>query len=214
MIVTPRTLTDRAITRFKTPGMHRVANSLYVHVSKKGARDWIFRYRGKDGRRHDMGLGSCKLFGFHETMAAAIECRRLLYHGFDPIEHRRGLQAAERAERRKFVSWRDCIDGFEKNRIANWSLSYRKKWRETLDRYATRFDCGDGAPLAGLSIDLVEERLIIELLEPVWKATPVTANKLRNWIERIINFATAKKIAHRRRAKSGALGWSSRSGFC
>jgi hypothetical protein len=155
----PAHFDDRAITRFKTPGMHRVADNLYVHVSKKGARDWIFRYRGTDGRRHDMGLGYCALFGFDETVAAAIECRRLLYRGLDPIEHRRQLQANERAEKTKLVTREECLDRFAEKRKAKWSTGYTKKWRDTLDRYA-------GDLLARLSIDAVADAIVIRGLTP------------------------------------------------
>src|SRR6516165_4238234 len=90
------TLTDAKIARLATPGLFAVGGNLYVNVTASGGKQWIFRYRGADGKRHDMGLGSTEVVTLDDARGAALECRRLCAQGGDPLAHRRRMRIAMR----------------------------------------------------------------------------------------------------------------------
>src|SRR5215472_2730552 len=71
--------------------MHCDGHGLYLQVSERGA-SWIFRYT-RNGRKPEMGLGSLSLFGIEEARAMALDARKLLHAGIDPLEHRNAVRA-------------------------------------------------------------------------------------------------------------------------
>ena len=89
-------LTDTKIARLTTPGLFAVGGNLYVNVTASGGKQWIFRYRGRDGKRHDMGFGSTGLVTLDQARQAALNCRKLRAQGGDPLAHRRLTLAAQR----------------------------------------------------------------------------------------------------------------------
>ena len=72
--------------------MHCDGHGLYLQVSERGA-SWIFRYT-RNGRKPEMGLGSLSLFGIEEARAMALDARKLLHAGIDPLEHRNAVTMA------------------------------------------------------------------------------------------------------------------------
>jgi Arm DNA-binding domain len=82
------------VARVREPGMFADGNGLYLQVSRAKARSWIFRY-SRNGKSHEMGLGSLKAVGLAAARLKAAECRGLLADGVDPIAER----DAERAQR-------------------------------------------------------------------------------------------------------------------
>src|SRR3981189_2470697 len=74
-----------------------LGHSLYLQVTEFGgkddqpksyARSFIFRYKGSNGRRHDMGLGSVEVITLAAARDLAIDYRRLLAADTDPMAHR------------------------------------------------------------------------------------------------------------------------------
>jgi hypothetical protein len=82
------------VARVREPGMFADGNGLYLQVSRANARSWIFRY-SRNGKSHEMGLGSLKAVGLAAARLKAAECRGLLADGVDPTE--RAQRAVEDA---------------------------------------------------------------------------------------------------------------------
>jgi len=152
-------------------------------VTPGGSRQWIFRYR-HNGRRRDMGLGSTELVTLDQARSASLECRKLLAQGGDPIERRRQVQAQRRVEFAKRTLFADCAAAYFNAHGAGWSEGYRKRWQATLATHA-------GPVLDTLPVSDIDTQLILRVLSEMWEKTPVLANKLRNWLEAIIDYATA-----------------------
>jgi hypothetical protein len=81
-------LTVRVVETIKKPGLHADGGGLYLHVSKTGARSWIFRWR-RDGKLRDMGLGPLNTISLAEARDKGLACRKLKLEGRDPIDERR-----------------------------------------------------------------------------------------------------------------------------
>lgn len=90
-------LTDRTV-KSATQGRHGDGDGLHLIVSPSGRRSWVLRYQ-KLGVRRDMGLGSYPEVGLAEARNAAIDARRSLAAGIDPIQARRSARKAESLSR-------------------------------------------------------------------------------------------------------------------
>jgi hypothetical protein len=85
-------LTDLDVRRAKE-GMHGDGNGLMLVVRASGKKSWLLRYQMK-GVRRDMGLGRYPEIGLKEARQKALDARRLVEGGSDPIEARRTARKA------------------------------------------------------------------------------------------------------------------------
>src|SRR5690349_7750431 len=92
------TLNARKVEALATPGRYSDGGNLYLSISSNGGKRWTFFYRFV-GKRREMGLGSAakgqvSLVGARDK---ALEARRLLNAGKDPLEVQRSGKKADRA---------------------------------------------------------------------------------------------------------------------
>ncbi len=94
------------VAREKRPGLYGDGGGLYLQVTTRGSKSWIFRYWtakrdpttgavARDpttnkvrGRAREMGLGSFITISLAEARDRALECRKLREQEIDPIEAR------------------------------------------------------------------------------------------------------------------------------
>jgi hypothetical protein len=93
-------LTVKAVTNLKRPGRHSDGYGLYLIVTPAGTKNYAFLYC-REGRSHEMGLGSVVTTTLVDARQKAAQCRALLAQGIDPLETRQsGVEA--RKKRRAF----------------------------------------------------------------------------------------------------------------
>jgi integrase len=189
-----RNWTDAKITRFNEPGLHGLGCNLYLNVPRSArktsgppAKQFIVRFRGPDGKRHDMGLGSTRLITLNEARQAAFNCLRLLAKGGDPLAERRQRRLQARCALASLVTWDECVKRFAGAKLVGSSPGYVKRWTDGLARYATPV-------LGGLPVGAIDDQLIRRVLSPIWSTKPATASKLRGWLEGVIDFAFASGL--------------------
>ena len=86
------------------PGMYPDGAGLYLLVSPTGGKSWIYRF-GRNGRQHEMGLGSLAAFNLAEARERARTQRQLLADGADPLALKRQVaqeRVVETMRRRTF----------------------------------------------------------------------------------------------------------------
>lgn len=107
------------------PGRHSdgTGTGLMLWVSKTGARTWVQRIR-YDGKRHDVGLGGFPVISLAEAREIALENKRAVARGENPIHEKR--KAKEAARKR--------ITFAEATRRAHVELS--PTWKNPKDRAA------------------------------------------------------------------------------
>src|SRR5215210_8831292 len=78
-------LTDRKVGT-AGPGRHgdEAVRGLMLVVQPGGSRSWVLRYQ-MAGRRRDMGLGPYPEIGLARARERAMEARRLVKEGRDPL---------------------------------------------------------------------------------------------------------------------------------
>jgi integrase len=171
------TLTKRDIET-APPGRHSDGAGLYLQVTPSGTRSWLLRYK-RQGRAHWMGLGSAATLTLVEARERARLERVRLLDGIDPLAHRRADR--HRAE----VTFRTCAEAVIESRRPTWSAESYRQWAVTLAEHAY--------PVFGdLPVSHVDTALILRAVEPLWKRRQVTADRLRQRIEAVLDWATAR----------------------
>jgi integrase len=130
-----------------------------------------------------MGLGPIALFGLHEARGRALDARRLRHEGVDPIDARRAARVRERLEAAKAISFTHCSEAYIKAHRAGWrNLKHAMQWESTLATYAK--------PIIGaLPVQAIDTGLVLKVLEPIWTEKPETASRVRQRIERVLDWA-------------------------
>ena len=95
-------LTVLTISLVRCDGRYGDGGGLYLQVDG-GSKSWLFRYK-RGGQTHYMGFGPVDMVSIDEARARALECRKLLHAGLDPVAARE----AERAKR-QLEAARDMI---------------------------------------------------------------------------------------------------------
>src|SRR5205823_713495 len=110
-------LSARKVETTKNPGLFADGNGLYLQVTATGAKTWIFRYKLGD-RRRDMGLGSTAIVSLANARQRALDAKRLVAAGIDPIEAKRAEAATQAVDAAKAMTFRQCAEAYiELNRV-------------------------------------------------------------------------------------------------
>src|SRR5262249_20280569 len=116
------------------PGMHADGGGLYLRVveGKRGlTRSWVFRFKGRY-----IGLGSVHTWTLAHAREKALEARRQIDDGIDPIEHRRRQRLAKAAGAASFHSFSRATEDYMRRFESSWkSKRHWQQWRQTLDDF-------------------------------------------------------------------------------
>jgi integrase len=170
----------------KKPGRYRAGDNLWLQVtaSKSGdgvVKSWLLRYV-LDGREHWMGLGSLRFFTLKEARTRAKKHLQMLVDGIDPLEDRRERRDARRAEAAGRITFRDAAKKFLELHSPHWKNSkHRQQWGNTLKTYAF-------PTLGSRPVSAVDAAVINEALAPIWTAKPETAIRVKQRIERVLQW--------------------------
>jgi hypothetical protein len=77
------------IARQAFKGFWADGGNLYLDAKSPPGINWVFRFK-RDGKAHDMGLGPWPLIGLAEAREQALDYRRRLRAGIDPLAERPG----------------------------------------------------------------------------------------------------------------------------
>jgi integrase len=162
------------------PGVYLDGDGLYLCVSPKLKRYWVYRFSWQ-GRRPEMGLGGVDDLSLAAARDAAAAARRMVRAGINPIEARRA-DRVERAAKRLFG---DVADELFAAKSHEWrNEKHRDQWKLSLEKGA--------GPLRRLAVDSVGTDEVLAVLKPVWLTKPESAARLRQRIEAVLDAARAK----------------------
>ena len=185
-------LKDIQLKRFSKPGSYADGRGLYFKVDPGGSKSWVFRYM-IDGRRRRMGLGGYPEVGLAKARKDRDYWREILKGSStappqDPIEVKRELDAAANKNKRKFVTFDQVAAKYIEANRSSWSNpKHVQQWTNTLKSYAS--------PVIGeLHIGDIDTDDILLVLEPIWNTKTETATRVRGRIEKVIDYARARKL--------------------
>lgn len=173
-------LSARFVQTVKTPGRHADGAGLYLVVDPSLAKRWAFIFQWQ-GKRKELGLGSASLVGLADAREAALDARKAVAAGRNPIEERR-LGAGPAAK-----TFGDVADSVLAALEGDWSNEvHKRQWHRSLEVVS--------APLRPLAVDAVSTADVLAVLKPIWTKTPESASRLRGRIERVLDAAKAKGL--------------------
>jgi integrase len=174
-------LSTRKVQSLKRPGFFCDGGGLYLQVARGGTKSWVFRYKWS-GNVRAMGLGSLTTFGLAEARERARRARQLVADGIDPIEARNRTRGASV----KALTFRQCAERYVAAHETGWKSSGRH-WLASLENHVF--------PVFGdVSVAAVDLPLVMQAIEPIWTAKPVTANLARNRVEMVLDWARVRGL--------------------
>ena len=175
-------LTALQVTRLKKPGYHADGAGLYLSIKPSGAKSWIFRYR-RDGREREMGLGSANTFTLAEARERALEQRKLLTDGLDPLDSKSAAKLARSMAEANVITFDAAAADYIESHQRGWkNEKHVDQWRNTLATYAS--------PVFGkMPVADVTTELVMRVLKPIWADKTETASRLRGRIEKILDWS-------------------------
>ncbi|MEF3058717.1 integrase arm-type DNA-binding domain-containing protein [Ralstonia solanacearum] len=176
-------LSDRAVREQKQPGYYGDGGGLWLQVSRTGTKSWVFRYT-RQGKTHDLGLGSYLNVGLKMARDKATELRAILGRGDDPKAER----WAAKANAASRLTFDQCAERYIAAHKDGWkNPKHADQWESTLKTYAS--------PIIGsLDVAHIDTPHIVRILEPIWTTKNETASRVRGRIERILAWATTRKL--------------------
>lgn len=171
-------LTEKAIRAIKTDGRHGDGGGLYL-VKRGGSTTWHLRWM-RAGRAREMSFGSYPEIGLAAAREMALEARRAIREGKDPI-------AAKAAERGLEGHTFEVVAGdYIAAHRAGWrNPKHAAQWTSTLTQYAY--------PIIGrLPVSAIATEHVVRILRPIWETKTETASRVRGRIEAVLDYAKAR----------------------
>lgn len=173
-------LNPKTVAGVLPPGSYSDGGNLYLQVSPRGSKRWEFIYRWK-GREIQKGLGSLNDISLARARERAAAARAKLAEGEDPF------LVVQDVVIPTFGEFSDDVvatltAGF-KNR------KHRDQWTMTLAKYAKS--------LREIPLDKITTDDVLAVLKPIWTRAPVTADRTRQRIERVLDAAEARGFRNR-----------------
>ena len=180
-------LSAKRVARLKGAGRYHDAMvpGLYVQISESGARSWLLRFE-LHGRERAMGLGSCSAFSLAEARTRARAARQLLTDGIDPLSAKQAARTAAKLAAQKKLTFAEAAQRFFDQHERKWrSRSHREQFLSSLKAHAY--------PVLGdMDVAEIATSDVLRAIEPAWTVTAVTADRVRNRIEQVIDWAVVR----------------------
>jgi integrase len=187
---------DNALTSLSVanaaPGRHADGRGLHLLVKQSGARSWVLRYFVA-GKAREMGLGAAdgrNAITLAKARDLAAAQRLAVSGGIDPLteRHRKVAEAraAGQAAQIAGITFKASAEAYIAAHEDGWrNDKHRAQWASTLATYVY--------PVMGdLPVASIETAHVMTVIEPIWKAKPETASRVRGRIEVILDAAKAR----------------------
>lgn len=166
-------------------GMHPDGGNLWLQVSAAGTRSWSFRFT-MHGKQREMGLGPLTTITLAEARAKALEARKQLLDGIDPIEARKALRTRAALAAATAMTFKACAEAYIDAHKAGWKNPvHAAQWPATMQAYV--YPAIGDTPVQSVDVDHV-----LKVLNPIWTTKTETASRVRGRMERIIDWAKVR----------------------
>jgi integrase len=191
-------LTSRQCINAKPPkGMGRIrlpdGGNLFLRAYRSTAnpdhitRSWEFNFE-LDGKRGFMGLGPLHTVSLAEARDKARSLRQLLLDGINPLTERRKQEQARKAEQAKQITFERVALDYIALHEPEWkSQKHRDQWRSSLTRYTF-------PKLGKMLPQQIDQPLIFDTVQPLWETRTVTASRVLNRIEMVLDYAASRGL--------------------
>lgn len=180
-------LTAKRVERTKTPGRYRdgLVPGLLLQIGDSGAKSWVLRYM-LHGKERMMGIGPVTAFNLREARERARSARQLLADGVDPLDVKRQRRAEVKAAAARVLTFAEAAQRYFDQHEKKWtSASHRDQFLSSLRNYAF--------PIIGdMDVAAIQLADILRVIEPHWTTKSVTADRVRNRIEAVLDWCVVR----------------------
>ena len=173
--------TDRWVATLTTEGVFAVGGIPGLVIRVRGrSKQWFLRYR-VNGKRRELSLGSYPEKTLSEARMLALEARKRITDGIDPLAERTLTKT------RIVVTFEEAARQVIEAKRPEWkNPKHGAQWESTLTQYAY--------PVIGM-MDLkeIDTPHVLKVLEPIWTTKNETASRLRGRIESVLSWGIARK---------------------
>jgi integrase len=149
-------------------------------------RSFVFRYE-LAGRRHDLGIGGTHTVTLAEAREKARKLRQDLLDQVDPLLERRKQQQTLIAERARAITFRQVAADYLDLHLDTFkNARHRQQWQNTLAQYAY-------PKIGHMTVAEISPADVLRVIEPIWKSKHETASRVRQRIERVLDYATTRQ---------------------
>ena len=183
-------LTARQVSTLKE-GFHSDGQSLYLRVRQNGSRAWVFRFTQSD-RTQEIGLGPTHSRSLAEARRLSAAMRALRAQGLDP---RLAIQTEDPDDAKE--TFKSCADALIASKAPGWrNKKHAQQWQNTLRDYVF-------PSIGRLHPSNVTLAHIKAILTPIWTTKTETANRVRQRIEAVLDWA----FVHELRSSDNPARW-------
>jgi hypothetical protein len=124
------------VAKLKKQGRYADGGGLYLQVGPTGGKSWLFLYT-REGKSREMGLGALDVVTIPEAREKALESRRTLAAGQDPLDEREAEKVRLRLAKSKGLTFSQCATAYIESHKAGWrNEKHAAQWQATIDTYA------------------------------------------------------------------------------
>jgi integrase len=175
------------LAKLTKPGRYAIGFGAYLQISQSLTRSWVLRYRSGPRAVH-MGLGPCSEVTQQEALDSALDARRMIRAGKDPLEEKRAAKRQRLLEHVHTKSFKECALAYIAAHESGWRGNHsRQQWSTSLAKYAY-------PKIGNLSVADIDLACVLSVLEPIWTVVPETARRVRNRIELVLDWASARRL--------------------
>lgn len=186
-------LNVKQVASLKAPGRHSDGGGLYLRITSKGAKSWVFM-AAAGGTRKEIGLGAESSVTLATARRVAAEMREAMALGYDP----RSAIERKPQEQPAIITFGGYAEDYIASVEDGWKNPvHRQQWRNSLRDHASA--------LQNLPISDVGTEQVLSVLQPIWLAKPETARRVRGRIEKVL--AAAKAMGLRDRDAANPAAW-------
>ncbi len=129
-----------------------------------------------------MGLGPLRRVSLAKARERRDEAHDLIYQGIDPIEARLKRRDELRSQATELMLFKDAAKRFLDLHLDTWeNAKHQQQWANSLRNYAY-------PSLGARPIEAIDGAAITETLKPIWTKKPETARRVKQRIERVIQW--------------------------
>jgi integrase len=172
------------LAKITKPGRYAIGHGAYLQIGANGGRSWLMRYRN-GARSTMMGLGSVAYVSLQEARDKAIDAQRQRLAGLDPLAEKRKTRRPVTTAPKSGVTFQEAALRYIAAHETSWRGSHsRLQWTQSLQKHAF-------PTLGSTAVADIETRHVLAAVEPIWRAIPETARRVRNRIELVLDYAAA-----------------------
>ena len=176
-------LSAMQVSKLTKPGLYGDGGGLTLQITTTGAKSWLLRYMVA-GKPFGMGLGPTHTVSLAGARQKALDARKLLIDGINPLAAKKQNQIAAALADAKMMSFDQCAKAYILAHKAGWkNAKHSDQWTNTLNTYAS--------PVFGhLPVAEIDTGLVVKCLAPIWESKTETASRVRGRIESVLGWAT------------------------